>query len=109
MGDPIVEQALVLETRDGLAVLTGCAHPDIGGIVELVRRQHKRKIRLVAGGFHLNSLDDTQFDAVVGALERNGVERIAPSHCTGERAIAALRSVWGDGFVEAGCGVRIEE
>ena len=35
VGRGIVEQALLVETGDGLVVVTGCAHP---GVVKMVRR-----------------------------------------------------------------------
>lgn len=108
MGDQFVEQALVLEARDGLALITGCAHPGIAEIVARALRQHERKIELIAGGFHLRSLAESDFGEVVRALEKNGVERVAPSHCTGDSAVAAFRRVWGDRFVEAGCGAAID-
>jgi 7,8-dihydropterin-6-yl-methyl-4-(beta-D-ribofuranosyl)aminobenzene 5'-phosphate synthase len=36
MGESIVEQALILDTEDGLVILTGCSHP---GIVEIAERE----------------------------------------------------------------------
>jgi 7,8-dihydropterin-6-yl-methyl-4-(beta-D-ribofuranosyl)aminobenzene 5'-phosphate synthase len=108
MGERLIEQALVLEARRGLVVVSGCAHPDIAGIVARTRRLHERRIGLVAGGFHLRSLDDAEFGQVVRTLRDNGVEQVAPSHCTGERAMRAFRQIWGSSFVEAGCGTVID-
>jgi len=32
----------------------------------------------------------------------------APSHCTGDEAIAMFRAAWGDDFIAGGCGAVIE-
>jgi len=37
-----------------------------------------------------------------------GVKEIAPSHCTGDKAISLFHQVWGDDFIEGGCGAIIE-
>jgi 7,8-dihydropterin-6-yl-methyl-4-(beta-D-ribofuranosyl)aminobenzene 5'-phosphate synthase len=53
-GIPFAEQALVLESENGLVVLVGCSHPGIVRIVETVRQHFgDRKVALVGGGFHL--------------------------------------------------------
>ena len=47
----IIEQALVMDTRDGIVVVAGCAHP---GIVRIVRKAQKvihGKISLLVGDF----------------------------------------------------------
>ena len=108
MGSQLIEQALVLETRAGLALVTGCAHPNIADIVEQTRRRHKRTVYLIAGGFHLRSTQEAELGTVMRSLEQDGVTRVAPSHCTGESAVTAFRRTWGDGFVESGCGAVIE-
>lgn len=107
-GDPLVEQALVLESRGGLALITGCAHSGIADIVARTRRRHEREVGLIVGGFHLGGLDAAELDEIVRSLRASGVARVAPSHCTGEDAVAVFRRIWGKGFVEAGCGAVID-
>jgi len=107
MGDTLVEQSLVLEGRGGLALVTGCAHPDIAEIVAVARRQHEREVALIAGGFHLRSLGEAEFGEVLRSLEKSGVARVAPTHCTGDGAVAAFRGIWGEGFIAVGCGAVI--
>jgi 7,8-dihydropterin-6-yl-methyl-4-(beta-D-ribofuranosyl)aminobenzene 5'-phosphate synthase len=68
----IVEQALVVETRDGTVVITGCAHP---GIVETVRQAQEvvsGKISLLAGGFHLLKYRENQLLPIIAELQRLG-------------------------------------
>jgi 7,8-dihydropterin-6-yl-methyl-4-(beta-D-ribofuranosyl)aminobenzene 5'-phosphate synthase len=100
----IVEQALVVETRDGTVVITGCAHP---GIVQIVRQAQavvRGEISLLAGGFHLLRFSENQLIPIIAELQRLGVKRVMPTHCTGEKAIALFRTSYGENFVEGGVG-----
>jgi 7,8-dihydropterin-6-yl-methyl-4-(beta-D-ribofuranosyl)aminobenzene 5'-phosphate synthase len=36
-----------------------------------------------------------------------GVAYISPSHCTGDAAMQYFRRVWGQRFIDGGCGARI--
>jgi 7,8-dihydropterin-6-yl-methyl-4-(beta-D-ribofuranosyl)aminobenzene 5'-phosphate synthase len=108
MGDWIKEQALILATSNGLVIITGCAHP---GVVSVVRQATERcndNVYLVMGGFHLGGMTSAQIQGVIRGLKALGVKKVAPSHCTGERAINMLRDVRGEDFVEAGAGAIIE-
>lgn len=105
MSGSLKEQALVVATHEGLAVMTGCAHP---GIVEIVERVQSlfptQPIALVMGGFHLLSASDAELGRIVQAFQRLGVRRVAPSHCTGDRARALFSAAYGEGYIAAGAG-----
>ena len=108
MMNSAVEQGLVL-ISDGVATLvTGCAHPGIDVMVEEAAAVAAAPVEMVVGGFHL--LKETKKNALKTAerLRALGVERVAPSHCTGEKAVEALLKVFDDGFVESGIGKVIE-
>ncbi len=99
------EQFLVLETNGSLVLLTGCSHPGIGNVVRHVSGMFPgREISLVAGGFHLGKAGEGEIAEISGRLLDYGVGRIAPSHCTGEEAIAWFRNEWGDRFVDFNLG-----
>jgi 7,8-dihydropterin-6-yl-methyl-4-(beta-D-ribofuranosyl)aminobenzene 5'-phosphate synthase len=108
MGAQIIEQSLIVETSRGLVVITGCAHPGILRIVQAAKSYLGRDVEFVTGGFHLMETSGRMLQAVLDGLEREGVHRVAPSHCTGEEAIAMFRAAWGDDFVASGCGAVIE-
>jgi 7,8-dihydropterin-6-yl-methyl-4-(beta-D-ribofuranosyl)aminobenzene 5'-phosphate synthase len=108
MGDGIREQALVLDTPRGLVVITGCAHPDVTRIVRRAREYLHDDVHLLMGGFHLLGKSPSRIQAIIADLQRQGVERVAPSHCTGDLAIGLFRRAWGKDFIEGGCGAVIE-
>ena len=94
------EQSLLLVHDNAMVILTGCSHP---GIITIVQRAQQvfpqKEIRLVAGGFHLKSTGKEKVQQISDTLKELGVQRIAPSHCTGGDAIELFRSEWGDRFL----------
>jgi 7,8-dihydropterin-6-yl-methyl-4-(beta-D-ribofuranosyl)aminobenzene 5'-phosphate synthase len=101
---PIPEQALVVKQEEGLVILTGCAHP---GVVQIIRRAKDlfdEPVYLVMGGFHLGDRSAQELAAIVAEFRNLGVERVAPCHCTGDRAIAVFRQEYQEDFIEAGAG-----
>jgi 7,8-dihydropterin-6-yl-methyl-4-(beta-D-ribofuranosyl)aminobenzene 5'-phosphate synthase len=108
LGDGVEEQALIVDDPAGLIVITGCAHPGIVEIARAARAYLGKEIYLLMGGFHLRGRSEGDLRAIVAALRASGVRHVAPSHCTGDAAIALFGRTWGAGFVEAGCGAVIE-
>lgn len=108
MGRQIPEQALFLETSDGLVILTGCAHPGIGEIVRRGKQMFGGRIRLVIGGFHLPAHSEDEIRAIIAEMKEIGVEQVAPTHCTGDAGFALFREAWGDDYLDAGCGNVLE-
>ncbi|MGE0462156.1 MAG: MBL fold metallo-hydrolase [Vicinamibacterales bacterium] len=108
MGGVTKEQALIVETREGLVVITGCAHPGIVEVARAARAYLDRDIHLLMGGFHLAGESDRELQGTVRALRALGVRKVAPSHCTGTEAMALFQQSWGDDFISGGCGAVIE-
>jgi 7,8-dihydropterin-6-yl-methyl-4-(beta-D-ribofuranosyl)aminobenzene 5'-phosphate synthase len=98
------EQALVIQTGDGIVVITGCAHPGIVEMVTQARALAGGPVRLVLGGFHLGDKSASQIRSIIADFRQLGVEQVAPAHCTGERAIAMFAALYGDSYIEAGAG-----
>ncbi len=108
MGGTIKEQALIVDTPRGLIVITGCAHPNVADMAEHAQSYLGKNIYLLMGGFHLGGNSQAQILAIIMRLKALGVEKVAPSHCTGDRAIRMLREAWTDNFIEGGLGATIE-
>jgi 7,8-dihydropterin-6-yl-methyl-4-(beta-D-ribofuranosyl)aminobenzene 5'-phosphate synthase len=111
VGGNIPEQSLAIRTAKGLVVITGCAHPGIVRIVEKAVELTGDPVYLVLGGFHLRDFSDAQIAAILAEFRRLGVQKVAPSHCTGDRAIAMFASEYGDDFLRTGAGsiIRLDE
>ena len=105
LGDGIREQALALESTEGLAIITGCAHP---GIVRVVERAKAicagRHVYLILGGFHLGSQSGNEIERVISEFRRLGVERVAPCHCSGDRARDMFAAEYGEDCILTGVG-----
>ena len=108
MGRAIEEQALIVDTREGLIVMTGCAHPDVAEMAEQAKTYRGKNIYLLMGGFHLRSKSDAEIRVIIRHLKALGVKKVAPSHCTGDNAIRMFRDEWADDFIEGGLGAVIE-
>jgi 7,8-dihydropterin-6-yl-methyl-4-(beta-D-ribofuranosyl)aminobenzene 5'-phosphate synthase len=108
VGRGLVEQALAVEMGDGLVVVTGCAHP---GVVKMVRRAKESvggKVYLVMGGFHLGGTSQHRVKGVIADFRQLGVQRVAPCHCTGDRAIRVFAEEYGPDFIENGVGLVLD-
>lgn len=108
VGRGLAEQALAVETEKGLVVITGCAHP---GVVEMVR--HARQIGegevyLVLGGFHLGGVSGRRVERIIADFRRLGVQKVAPCHCTGDRAIEIFAEEYGEDFIRVGVGMVLD-
>jgi 7,8-dihydropterin-6-yl-methyl-4-(beta-D-ribofuranosyl)aminobenzene 5'-phosphate synthase len=109
VGDWLPEQALVLETKAGLVVLTGCAHPGPAALVAAARGiTPENRVDLLAGGFHLMDHEVSEVESILAGFRRLEVVRIAPSHCTGPAIIAEMARQWPQDFVQFGCGQKFE-
>jgi 7,8-dihydropterin-6-yl-methyl-4-(beta-D-ribofuranosyl)aminobenzene 5'-phosphate synthase len=101
------EVSLAINTPDGLVLVVGCGHPGIDKIVEAASTINPR-IHLVVGGFHLVVAQDPDIEKIVTTLHDTfKVQYVAPGHCTGEPAFAALKKAFGDGYLYAGLGTTL--
>jgi len=100
---PPKEQSLVIHTPKGLIVMTGCGHPGIVSIVKKAKALFpETKVYLAMGGFHHPPIEAVQ------GLRALGVEKVAPSHCTGDQVIEAFRREYQHDFIPYGVGKIIE-
>lgn len=98
----------MVNTQEGLILITGCAHPNVADIAERAKTYQGKPIYLLMGGFHLWGRNDAEIRAITQRLKAPGVKKVAPSHCTGDEAIRIFRHEWADHFIEGGLGAVIE-
>lgn len=90
-------------------VMTGCSHAGIVNIVEHASSMcGTREFENVIGGFHLVEASDERIRKTVEGLAGFSLRAIAPGHCTGFRAQAAMYSAYGDAFTALRTGMRIK-
>jgi 7,8-dihydropterin-6-yl-methyl-4-(beta-D-ribofuranosyl)aminobenzene 5'-phosphate synthase len=106
MGRAIIEQSLIIKTNKGVIVITGCAHPGIVLIVEKAKELTGEPLYLVMGGFHLGGKSEKEISEIAGSFRKLGVINLAPSHCTGDRAISFFAREFGDHFLKSGVGAK---
>jgi len=104
IGGDIPEQALIVRTPPGLVIITGCAHPGIVQIIERAIGLTGEPVHLVLGGFHLSETSGPEMAAIIADFRRLGVQKVAPSHCTGDRAIRMFAAEYGEDFLRTGAG-----
>lgn len=101
------ELSLAINTPDGLVIVVGCSHPGIDKIIESATLVNPH-ILFIVGGLHLVTAPDPDIEKIVTALhDRFKVDYVAPGHCTGEPAFAALKRAFGDRYVYAGLGTTL--
>jgi 7,8-dihydropterin-6-yl-methyl-4-(beta-D-ribofuranosyl)aminobenzene 5'-phosphate synthase len=99
------ELSLAVRGPDGLVLLVGCSHPGIETILEAARPMGDH-VHIIFGGLHLVTTPDSAIARTASSLrDRWKVDGVAPGHCTGEPAFAALQRVFGERYVYAGLGV----
>ncbi|MBO8131919.1 MAG: MBL fold metallo-hydrolase [Candidatus Marinimicrobia bacterium] len=100
---PPEEQSLIIDSKKGLVVITGCAHPGIVNIIKRAKKLMKEdKVYLVLGGFHRPPT------SCIKEFKELGVEKVAPSHCTGDLVRETFRKEYKENFIEHGVGKVIE-
>ncbi|WP_395304124.1 MBL fold metallo-hydrolase [Enterobacter sp. ECC-019] len=77
------DSALVIETKQGLIIITGCSHAGICNIIEYAKKvTGVSQINSVIGGFHLMNADNKLLDETGKYLKSLSAETLYPCHCT---------------------------
>jgi 7,8-dihydropterin-6-yl-methyl-4-(beta-D-ribofuranosyl)aminobenzene 5'-phosphate synthase len=105
--DPLPEQALVLDTKKGLVVMTGCSHPGIINMIRTVKTTFNKNVYMVFGGFHLLEKSEKEMNDIIAEMKALGVTRCGATHCTGDKQIAMFREAFGNDYFELGAGNKI--
>jgi len=101
---PIPEQALVLNTKKGLVVMTGCSHPGIIKMLKEIKSTFGKNVYMVFGGFHLMQKSEKEMKAIIAEMKSLGVVKCGATHCTGDSQIKMIKDSFGEDYFELGVG-----
>ncbi|MBK5970838.1 MULTISPECIES: MBL fold metallo-hydrolase [Thiorhodovibrio] len=101
------EHALVLQTPDGAAVISGCAHPGMSALVAKANGFLPTPVRWAIGGFHLMYADAAAIAQEIRTLGDLGIKDVLATHCTGEAGIAAFDHAFGEHARPGGAGAQL--
>jgi 7,8-dihydropterin-6-yl-methyl-4-(beta-D-ribofuranosyl)aminobenzene 5'-phosphate synthase len=90
------DTAVVVNTPNGLVVISGCGHAGIINTLEYARKTVRDvPVEAAIGGFHLFGATDETLEWTGGRLRALGVRHLLGAHCTGIEAVFRLRQVTG--------------
>ena len=86
------DQSLVLNTHEGLVVITGCGHAGVVNILTFARERFPNEpVEALVGGLHLFPATDQQVDWTADKLKDFKVSNLLGAHCTGIEAVYRIR------------------
>ena len=108
LGSDIREQSLIIDTVEGLLIITGCAHP---GVLKIIKKSQyiipDKRVYLVMGGFHLSGVSSRIIRSTVNSFAELGVAMVAPCHCSGGETCRLFKESYGVNYIESGVGKTI--
>ena len=108
-GHPIDEQTLIVRTTNGITIITGCAHPGILNMIEIVKDLFPDdKIYAVLGGFHLLNKSHDEIVQIAGRFKELNITKAGPAHCSGDPAIDIFQEWYGNNFLTVLGGITLE-
>ena len=96
--DPLVDdQALFFTAADGVVVLLGCAHAGVVNTLRYIEELTNGKpVVAVLGGMHLGGASPERLRRTLDELRQRDLRLLAPAHCTGMTATAAIWNAFPD-------------
>lgn len=86
------DAALIIDTPEGLVVITGCGHAGIINTIEYARTTVRQApAYAVIGGLHLFRADDETMEWTATKLRDFGLAHLLGAHCTGIEAVFRIR------------------
>jgi len=102
------DQAIVINTKQGLVVITGCAHRGIiNTLYHAQQITNVKEIHAVIGGAHLVDASEERIRLTIAALRELNIQKLGLCHCTGLPAITLIAHEFGDSFLFNNAGTTI--
>jgi len=108
--DPLImdERFVSVRVKDkGQFVFSACSHAGLINVLTHARSTFPEvPLYGVMGGLHLSGVTEKIIPETISDLKGFGLKMVAPGHCTGWRAIAAMARVFGEELVPSAVGKR---
>lgn len=108
--DPLImdERFVSVHVKDkGQLVFSACSHAGVVNVLTHARSALPgMPLYGVMGGLHLSGATEKVIPDTVADLRKFGLKLVAPAHCTGWRAVAALAGAFAEELVPAAVGKR---
>lgn len=103
------DQALIINTEQGLVVILGCAHRGVINTLYYAQQlTGVKQIHMVVGGCHLTRASEERIRLTIAALRELDVQRLGLSHCTGLPAASLMAQEFGQKFFFNNAGTSID-
>ncbi len=102
----IKEISLAITTPQSNILISGCSHSGINNILDEARKYIKQDILTLFGGLHLLQTSDQNITKIAQKLKNSYLKKIAPCHCTGDKALTILKENFSDDFLINGVGAK---
>jgi len=90
------DSSIVIQTAQGLVVLSGCGHAGIVNTIEFAqKRVQNAPVHAAIGGFHLFAASDETLAWTASKLKEARVQYFLGAHCTGIEAVFRIRQALG--------------
>ncbi len=102
------DESLVFDEKDGIVIVTGCAHRGILNIAHAAIEAFPGKpIKALVGGFHLVDVSDEELAKIAKTIAMMKPEAVFCAHCTGPRGFSALLNILPGRVAWLSCGMSI--
>jgi 7,8-dihydropterin-6-yl-methyl-4-(beta-D-ribofuranosyl)aminobenzene 5'-phosphate synthase len=86
------DMSLVIDTDQGLVLISGCGHAGIINTLEYARQSVRpNRVHAALGGFHLFEANAHTLDWTAEKLRTMGLQNFLGAHCTGIESVFGLR------------------
>ncbi len=91
----IDDSAIVIKSKSGAAVITGCSHSGICNICEYAKEVTGQKLYAIIGGFHLFENNQKTVDGTIEYFKTEKPKHLYPMHCVDFPTLARFHSTFG--------------
>ena len=103
------EQILLVKTENGVSILSGCMHTGMEATLRKARELFPQDpFYALVGGLHLEGKTQEEFAMVLKTIQKAGIRKVMPLHCTGQGFVDYLAKYAQDVLVPGSLGTVME-